>query len=76
MASPLPLAPGASHKFLTAAAVMGKALAIIPGAKGEASLLHALHILPPHQELAFNQQQAAGQVAGGMRLLFTHTLVS
>jgi len=71
VASPLPLAPAASHKFLTSAAVMSKVLALIPGNDTQGSLLHALHILPPHQERAFLQQEAAGVVAGGLASIGT-----
>jgi hypothetical protein len=65
VASPLPLSPAASHKFLTSSAVMCKVLALIPGAETQGSLLHSLHILPPHHERAFLQQEAAGIVTGG-----------
>jgi hypothetical protein len=65
-ACPLPLAPATSYKFLTSAAVMAKALALIPGADTHGSLLHALHILPPHQALAFQQLLAGTQHAGGL----------
>ena len=62
-ASPLPLSPSASHRFLTAAAVMAKLLSLVPGADDSGNLLEALHMLPPQQEADF-QQAGAGQLLG------------
>jgi len=78
LASPLPLMPAASHKFLTSAAVMAKTLALIPGSDADSSLLHQLHILPPHQEHTYLQQISAGFLAGGITAIPappTHTTI-